>query len=293
MEGTRIRWAEHTWNPTTGCDKVSPGCDNCYAETIAIKFGPQGGNGTSFPNGFTPTYKPQKLGEPAKFLRKSGPGRIFVNSMSDLHHADFTDAQRDAIYDVMLTVDAHDYLVLTKRPKQMAAYFCGPDGFLARRGLDSAPAQLWLGTSIENDKYTWRANHLRAIPAVVHFLSVEPMLGPVPSLDLTGIEWVICGGESGNGFRTMDLQWARDLKAAVETAGVAFFFKQQSHRQTEAIKHLDGELIEEYPLPHPADRHTPTGGRPASLAIVGRYVGRHAADHGTPVVVASAQGALL
>lgn len=289
MEGTRIRWAEHTWNPTTGCDKISPGCDNCYAETIAIKFGPQGGNGTSFPNGFTPTYKPQKLGEPAKFLRKSGPSRVFVNSMSDLHHKDFTDAQRDSIYDVMLNVKEHDYLVLTKRPKQMHAYFMGTEdkpGFIERRGLtDGLPANLWVGTSIENDSYTWRADWIRRIDATIRFLSVEPMIGPVPSLDVTDIHWVICGGESGTGFRTMDLQWARDLMAACRASDQdpAFFFKQQSHRQTEAIKHLDGELIEEYPLPHPGDRHR-TDGHPGIEARTGKYIGRHSEPHQTAQV---------
>lgn len=261
MKDTRIRWAEHTWNPTTGCDKISPGCDNCYAETITVKFGT-----SSFPNGFKPTYKPNKLTEPKRFLRQTGPARVFVNSMSDLFHSDFTDAQRDAIFAVMFDI-RHDYLVLTKRPNLMAAYFNGPDGWLARQGLDRVPANIWLGTSIENDKYTFRTKHLTSIPAVVHFLSVEPMLGPVPSLDLTDIEWVIVGGESGPGYRPMDHDWARDLRDRCAAAEIAFYFKQSAAPRTEMGMTLDGELIEEYPLEHPGDR---------SEAVVGRYVGRHA-----------------
>jgi|PlaIllAssembly_1097288.scaffolds.fasta_scaffold102897_2 protein gp37 len=260
MKDTKIRWAEHTWNPTTGCDKISPGCDNCYAETITVKFG-----STAFPNGFTPTYKPNKLGEPARFFRKSGRARVFVNSMSDLFHADFTDAQRDSIFDVMLDV-RHDYLVLTKRPKQMAAYFNGPDGYLARRHLAQAPANMWLGTSIENDLYTFRTKHLTSIPAVVHFLSIEPMLGPVPSLDLTDIEWVIVGGESGPGYRPMDHDWARDIRDRCAIEDVAFYFKQSAAPRTEMGMELDGLRHEEYPLEHPADRTEVT---------VGKFVGRH------------------
>lgn len=274
MKDTRIRWAEHTWNPTTGCSKISPGCDHCYAETITVKFG-----GSAFPNGFTPTYKPNKLSEPARFLRKTGPSRVFVNSMSDLHHEDFTDEQRDSIYDVMLDVSDHDYLVLTKRPQQMARYFTGPDGFLARRGLDEAPAHLWLGTSIESDRYTFRTKHLTSIPAVVHFLSCEPLLEALPSLNLDGIQWVIVGGESGPGYRPMDHDWARDLRDRCDAAEIAFYFKQSAAHRTEMGMELDGELIEEYPLQHPADRHARLievlgDARPHE---VGRWVGRHAA----------------
>jgi protein gp37 len=276
MQETRIRWAEHTWNPTTGCTKISPGCDHCYAETITVKFGTK-----SFPNGFTPTYKPGKLTEPARFQRKTGPARVFVNSMSDLFHADFTDEQRDTIFDVMLDVP-HEYLVLTKRPQLMAAYFTGPTGYLARRQLDAAPPNLWLGTSIESDRYTFRTKHLTSIPAHVHFLSCEPLLEGLPSLDLTDIEWVIVGGESGPGYRPMDHEWARDLRDRCDAAEVAFYFKQSAAPRTEMGMTLDGVFHEEYPLQHPADR-ADLGGLPT----VGRYVGRHsAATETTPVTVA-------
>lgn len=269
MQETNIRWAEFSWNPMTGCTKISPGCDNCYAETVTIKFGT-----STFPNGFTPTYKPNKLGEPARFARKSGPGRVFVNSMSDIHHADFTTDQRDAVYDVMLANPEHDYLVLTKRPQLMERYFNGGEsgpGFLERRGLVALPAHIWVGASIENDNYTMRTKSLTRIPAVVHFLSLEPLLGPLPSLDLTGIEWAIVGGESGLGYRPMDHQWARDIRDLCEETETAFYFKQSAAARTEMGIKLDGVLHEEYPLEHPCDR-----GLFGHGAVVGRWTGRHA-----------------
>lgn len=253
----------------TGCTHVSEGCDHCYAETMILRFGPKS---TSFPVGFDPVFKPQKLTEPARWLRKSGPARIFVNSLSDVHHADFDEPQIDAVYDTMLNVADHDYLVLTKRPQAMRNYFCGPAGWLARRKLDEVPANIWLGTSIELDKYcTLRTRHLTAIPAVVRFLSLEPLLGPLPSLDLTDIEWAIVGGESGPGYRPMETEWARDLRDYAEDCGVAFFYKQSAAPRTEMGMELDGERFEEYPLEHPADRH-----RLNHQPQIGRWTGRHA-----------------
>lgn len=264
MKDTRIRWSEHSWNPTVGCTVITEGCENCYAEEITKRWP------GSFANGFTPTYKANKLTEPGKWFRKTGAARVFVNSMSDLHHVDFTDEQRDSIYDVMLQAP-HDYLVLTKRPQEMRRYFTGPDGWLARRDLDVVPANIWLGTSIELDKYCkLRTRHLTAIPAVVHFLSLEPLLGPLPSLPLDNIQWVIVGGESGRGFRPMDHQWARDLRDQANKSDVAFFFKQSAAIRTEMGMTLDGELHEEYPLEHPADR-----ARFGHGAVVGRWSGRH------------------
>ena len=281
MKGTRIRWSEHTWNAMVGCSKISPGCDHCYAETITVKFGLR-----SFPNGFDPTFKPKKLTEPGKFLRSTGPSRVFVNSMSDVHHEDFTVEQIDSVYDAMFAVPEHDYLVLTKRPQRMAAYFLGSgpvEGYLARRGLDQMPANIWLGTSIESDRYTFRARHLATIPAVVHFLSLEPLLGPLPSLDLFDIQWAIVGGESGPGYRPMDHQWARDIrdrcKGNDEDPQLAFYFKQSAAPRTETGMELDGVLIEEYPLEHPADRIA--HGNPAR---VGRWTGRHSTPTATVTV---------
>lgn len=264
MQGTKIRWSEHTWNVFTGCTKISPGCDHCYAETIAEKF-----RGSAFPNGFLPTYKPNKLDDPRKWR---DPARIFVNSMSDVHHPDFTRDQVDSVYDVMLDVDRHDYLVLTKRPNLMAAYMLGDDGWLARRSLDAVPPQIWLGTTIELDEYVWRADHLRRIPATVRFLSCEPLLGPLPSLDLSGLSWVIAGGESGPGFRPMPHEWAADLRDRCDDAAVAFYFKQSAASRTEMGQELEGRRHEEYPLPHPADRDV------SRVDVLGRWTGRHATE---------------
>jgi protein gp37 len=297
MKDTKIRWTDDTWNPMTGCTHISPGCDHCYAEVIAEKF--QGGPSSAFPNGFTPTFKPNKLSIPAK-TRKAR--RYFVNSMSDVHHEDFTPEQIDAVYDAMLETPRHHYLLLTKRPNRMAQHLLGgplnpkatgdsrwdfqrhPDGWLARRGLEEMPGHIWLGTTIESDRYTFRADHLRRIPALVRFLSCEPLIGPLPSLDITGISWVICGGESGNGtkdFRPMPHEWAEDLRdlctsGPVSMGGAAFFFKQSAAVRTEIGMELDGRRWEEFPLPHPTvcDEYRDAGQlteRPLS-DLLGRYV---------------------
>lgn len=248
MKGTKIRWADHSWNPFTGCTRVSPGCDHCYAETIATKFA-----GTAFPAGFEPTWKPHKLDD----VRRWGPARVFVNSMSDVGHEAFTGEQRDAVFDTMAEVDKHQYLVLTKRPKVLWQYLCGEGGWLGRRGLDEVPDHIWLGVSIENDRYTFRADWLRRIPVPVRFLSCEPLLGPLPSLDLDGIGWVIVGGESGPGYRPMDHDWAIDLRDRAIGAGVAYYFKQSAASRTEMGIELDGELWEQYPRPHPSRAELP------------------------------------
>lgn len=284
MKGTKIRWCDHTWNPMVGCTKVSPGCDNCYAETLTERFG-----GNAFPRGFEPTWKPQLLPKVRAWAR-TAPGRVFTNSLSDVMHESFTTEQIDAVFDTMLDVPEHDYLLLTKRPKRLARYLLGGDlagrlhdagsittdlgkpldldddgagaddaGYLARRGLSRLPANVWLGTSIENDRYTWRADWLRTIPVPVRFLSVEPMLGPVPSLDLTGIAWVIVGGESGPGYRPLDLAWARDVRDRCVERDVAFYWKQDAAPRTEMGITLDGEVWEQFPLPHPRVRADATG----------------------------------
>jgi protein gp37 len=222
---TKIAWGDSTWNPFSGCTHVSPGCDHCYAETVAERFR----GGPAYPNGFEPTLHSHRLGLPAQWSTK--PRRVFVNSMSDLHHEAFDDAAIAAVYDAMLATPVHDYLVLTKRPQRMAAFLLGPEtaravhaadltaspettglgGYLAARGLAALPDHIWVGTSIEDDRYTFRADWLRTIPAPVRALSCEPLLGPLPSLRLVGIDWVIVGGESGQDHRRMRHEWARDL----------------------------------------------------------------------------------
>ncbi len=186
MEGTKIRWTDNSWNVQTGCTKISPGCDHCYASTIANKF-----RGKAFPNGFDPTFKENKLGLPFKW---KAPSRIFVSSMSDVFHRDFTDEQIDRIFDVMVRADWHQYQLLTKRPDRMVRYI---KDWLGRQGLTEVPAHIWLGVTIESDQFVWRADRLRQIPVPIRFISAEPLLTALPSLDLTGISWIIVGGESG------------------------------------------------------------------------------------------------
>jgi len=210
-----IEWTDATWNPITGCTKVSPGCDNCYA----IRFGARLQHlpayaGTIADRDWTGKINlvHDRLDQP---LRWAKPRRIFVNSMSDLFHPDVPVEFIDRVVAVMIQAPQHQFQVLTKRPKRM------------RRVLGSLELpNVWLGTSIEADRYTFRADHLRATPAAVRFLSLEPLLGPLPSLDLTGIDWVIVGGESGPKARPMHPDWVRDIRDRCVAAGVPFFFKQ-------------------------------------------------------------------
>lgn len=266
---SRIRWTGSTWNPMSGCSKLSDGCKNCYAYTIAEKF-----RGTpAYPHGFDTVFKPAKLRDVDRW--KDGR-RVFVNSMSDLFHDDFLDVELDQVFDTMARVDRHTYQVLTKRPTRMRDYI---RGWLERRDLDAVPAHIWLGVTIESDRFTWRANRLREIPVAVRFISAEPLLSAVPSLNLDGIAWLIIGGESGHGFRPMDMQWARELVALARSADTAVFFKQDSGHRTELRPYLveeDGShtVIEEYPddpgrgalgdrlggsRQEPARRHVPQG----------------------------------
>lgn len=208
-----IEWTEATWNPVTGCTDVSPGCDNCYARTFAERF--RGVEGHPYEQGFDLKLWPDRLEQPARWRK---PRTIFVNSMSDLFHENIPDEYIAQVFDAMEAGSQHVYQVLTKRPGRMASVL---------RQLRPDPLDhIWLGTSIELDKYCWRADKLREAPAAVRFLSLEPLLGPLPSLDLTGIDWVIVGGESGHGARPLDPAWVRDLRDHCADAGVAFFFKQ-------------------------------------------------------------------
>ncbi len=217
---SKIEWTEKTWNPTTGCDQISPGCDNCYALTLAkrlkgmgqIKYQNDGDPRTSGP-GFGLTVHPGSLDEP---LRWRKPTTVFVNSMSDLFHARVPRQFIAKVWDVMGHTPQHTYQVLTKRPERL------------KRVLDGLPVlgNVWLGTSIESDRYVSRADALRAAPAAVRFISAEPLLAPLWSLDLAGIDWLIAGGESGPGARPMDLDWVRHLLERCKASGTAPFVKQ-------------------------------------------------------------------
>ena len=243
---TAIEWTDETWNPTTGCDRVSPGCDHCYALTMAArlkamgqpKYQRDGDPRTSGP-GFGLTVHDDALDVPLRWRR---PRRIFVNSMSDLFHPDVPARFIEDVFRVMADAHQHTFQVLTKRPQRMAGVV---SALLPR--LQELP-NVWLGTSIESDRYSFRADHLRDTPAAVRFLSCEPLLGPLPSLDLTGIAWVIAGGESGLQARPVDPDWIRDIRDRSASAGAAFLFKQWGGRTPKANgRELDGRTWDEYP----------------------------------------------
>ena len=206
-EHSAIEWTEATWNPTSGCTKVSPGCDRCYAERVTRRF-PR-----SFPNGFDLTLRDDALEIPLRWKR---PRVIFVNSMSDLFHADVPETYVRSVFDVMRRTPHHVYQVLTKRAERLA------------RLADRLPwhPNVWMGVSVESPEYSWRINYLRNVPAAVRFISAEPLLAPLPRLDLSGIHWLIAGGESQPGCRTADVSWFRDLRDQCNMFGVSFFLKQ-------------------------------------------------------------------
>lgn len=202
-----IEWTEATWNPTSGCTRVSPGCDRCYAERITKRF-PR-----TFPNGFKLTLRPDALDIPLRWRR---PRMIFVNSMSDLFHSDVPEDYLRRVFDVMRRTPQHTYQVLTKRAERLAR--------VATRL--PWPPNVWMGVSVESPAYTWRIDYLRCVPSAIRFISAEPLIARLPSLNLNGIDWLIAGGESQPGCRPADTEWFRDLRAQCEAAGVRFFLKQ-------------------------------------------------------------------
>ena len=228
-----IEWTDATWNPITGCTKVSPGCKFCYAERLAARLQAMGN--PRYRNGFAVTLHPDQLTLP---LRWSQPRRIFVNSMSDLYHEDVPDQFIQDVFDTMVRAQWHTFQVLTKRAERLAK--------LAPRL--PWPPNVWQGVSIENDSYTWRIDHLRKVPAAVRFLSIEPLLGPVPNLPLEGIHWVIVGGESGPQYRPIDAAWVRDIRRQCKASRVPFFFKQWGGPTAKSRgRLLDGRTWDEAP----------------------------------------------
>ncbi|OYV67038.1 MAG: hypothetical protein B7Z72_10290 [Gemmatimonadetes bacterium 21-71-4] len=234
-ERTRIEWTNATWNPTTGCTQVSAGCDHCYAEVLAARRlsavylarRPAKDTATNRRDPFAVRLWPERLEYP---LRWKEPRRIFVNSMSDLFHADIPEAFQRRVFEVMLEADHHIYQVPTKRPSR-AGRFVRRNADLFVAGI--VPAHIWMGVSVEAQEVVYRVDQLREVPAEVRFLSCEPLLGPL-ELDLGSIAWVIVGGESGLGYRPMGLDWARGIRDQCLAAGVAFFFKQVGGRTPQA-----------------------------------------------------------
>lgn len=242
-----IEWTEATWNPTTGCDRVSDGCDNCYALTLAkrlkamgsAKYQNDGDPRTSGP-GFGLTVHPDALRVP---LGWKAPRTVFVNSMSDLFHARVPLDYVEQVFDVIAQTPQHTYQVLTKRARRL------------RQVADRLewPANLWMGVSVESAKELPRVDDLRQVPAAVRFLSCEPLLGPLDGLDLTGIHWVIAGGESGPRFRPVEQEWVTGIRDACLQADVAFFFKQWGGRTPKASgRRLQGRTWDQMPMPEPA-----------------------------------------
>lgn len=231
---SKIEWTEQTWNPATGCTKISPGCKHCYAETMANRLHAMGTPG--YDNGFKLSLMPSRLSQP---MNRKKPTMYFVNSMSDLFHAHVTlDFIRD-VFDVIRGTPQHTYQVLTKRSmrlRRLAEHLEWPDN-------------LWIGVSVETMHYANRVDHLRDVPAAVRFLSCEPLLGPLDQLNLTAIDWVIAGGESGPSYRPVDVNWIRGLRDNCLQTGVPFFFKQWGGRTPKQLgRELDGRTWDEYPL---------------------------------------------
>jgi protein gp37 len=210
-DGTHIEWTDATWNPVTGCTKVSPGCRFCYAERLAARL--KAMRNPSYRNGFEVTLQPHQLDLPLRWKR---PRRVFVNSMSDLFHEQIPEAYIHKVFDVMARATWHTFQILTKRAERLRA--------LAPKLCWTS--NIWQGVSVENADYTSRIDLLRQVPAAVRFLSIEPLLGPLDDFDLTGIAWVIVGGESGPHHRPVKQEWVAAIRDQCIEAGVPFFFKQ-------------------------------------------------------------------
>ncbi|WP_083395371.1 DUF5131 family protein [Micromonospora sp. WMMB235] len=237
-----IEWTEATWNPTTGCDRISAGCDNCYALSLAkrlkamgsAKYQNDGDPRTSGP-GFGVTLHQDALSIPARWRE---PRTVFVNSMSDLFHARVPIDYVRRVFQVMADTPRHTYQVLTKRASRLARVADQLDW----------PPNVWMGVSVETEQELPRVDHLRTVPAAVRFISAEPLLGPLDRIDLTGVHWLIAGGESGQGARPVDPAWIRGLRDECAKAGTAFFFKQWGGRTPKAGgRLLDGQTWDEMP----------------------------------------------
>jgi protein gp37 len=230
---SQIEWTDATWNPVTGCSKISPGCKNCYAERLAGRLERMGN--PRYRNGFNVTLHSDQLNLP---LRWKQSRRIFVNSMSDLFHESVPDNFIAQAFSVMDQAHWHIFQILTKRAERLAN--------ISERL--PWPNNVWQGVSVENKDYSWRVDYLRRVPAAVRFISVEPLLGPIPALSLDGISWVIVGGESGPHFRPVDPAWIREIRDQCIRSNVRFFFKQWGGITPKARgRHLDERVWDEMP----------------------------------------------
>ena len=234
---TSIEWTDMTWNPVTGCTKISAGCDHCYAERFSERF--RGTPNHPFETGFDLTLRPERLEQPLAWRR---PRMVFVNSMSDLFHKEIPTSFISKVFDTMEDARWHTFQVLTKRSSLMR-------NFLRDRYASVAPpAHMWFGVSVEDRTKLSRLRHLSAAPAGIRFLSIEPLIGPMGKIELDGIDWVIVGGESGPGARPMNADWVREIRDQCIPQGVAFFFKQWGGLRPKSNgRELDGREWNEFP----------------------------------------------
>jgi len=240
MKTTKIEWTDKTWNPITGCSKISSGCANCYAEIMAHRLHAMGVE--KYSSKFSPTFHENCLDEP---LRWSKAHNIFVCSMADLFHEDISFDLIDKVFAVILKTPHHRYQILTKRANRLAEYF----------STHSIPENVWLGVTVESPSEIYRIDALRNLKAPIKFLSCEPLIEELGEVDLSNIDWVIVGGESGMRARPMQIEWVRSLLRQAEEQHVAFFFKQWGTWGADGVKRnkkangkvLDGEIIQMMP----------------------------------------------
>jgi len=243
---TSIEWTDSTWNPIIGCTKVSPGCKNCYAEAITRRF--VGVKGHPFELGFQIRLRPEKLDEPTRWKY---PRKIFTCSMSDLFHEEVPFEFIQQVFHVMATEKRHTFQLLTKRAEHL---------------LDLSPrllwmSNLWTGVSVESEAQLDRIQSLKSVPAAVRFISFEPLLGPLPEIDLSGIDWVIVGGESGTQARKMEIEWASKIRDQCVADHIPFFFKQFGGKRGKKggeAANLDGVIWHEFPTPKLDRLHSPS-----------------------------------
>jgi len=242
---SKIEWTQNTWNPTTGCTKISPGCKFCYAETMAKRLQAMGVRG--YENGFELTILEERLIQP---LKRKKPTIYFVNSMSDLFHEDIPDSFIEDVFNVITQATQHEFQVLTKRAKRMEEFF----------RTRQVPQNAWLGVTVEDKKYGLpRINYLRRIDVEIRFLSMEPLLENLGTINLNGIHWVIVGGESGPFARPMNKKWVENIQKQCQQSGVQFFFKQWGGRGADGKKRpkkqngrqLNGKIFDEMPYQIP------------------------------------------
>lgn len=239
-QNSSIEWTEATWNPVTGCSKVSPGCKFCYAERMALRLKAMGQ--PRYKGGFKVTLQEDLVELPLRWLT---PRMIFVNSMSDLFHSAIPTDFIRRCFETMQKASQHTFQVLTKRPERVAEIAAELPW----------PSNIWMGTSVETAEFTWRVHELQRVPAKTRFLSVEPLLGPIPQLPLSGISWCIVGGESGPGARPMEATWARQIRDRCVRYEVPFFFKQWGGVQkSRSGRILDGKTWDEFPITIPNER---------------------------------------